>query len=132
MDVVKTNVLELGGEVKVESKLGMGSTFRVILPLTLAIIDSMVLSYSNEKFVIPLGQVFETLRPTPEMLQHNTSIGETLMVRSENIPLFRLGDFFGLKNHFERGHGRLAIVVNMSQRVTHCVCRGSRARLLSS
>lgn len=98
MDVVRTNINELGGEIFIESELGKGTTFKIVLPLTLAIIDSMVLTYSKEKFVIPLNHVFETLQPTPEMVQYNTALGETLILRGENMPLVRLGDFFGIKN----------------------------------
>jgi two-component system chemotaxis sensor kinase CheA len=98
MDVVRTNIAELGGEIQTESQLGIGTTFRVILPLTLAIIESMVTTYSNEKFVIPLNHVFETLNASPSMVQKNSNLGDILMLRGENLPLIRLGDFFGLKS----------------------------------
>jgi len=97
MDVVKTNIHELGGEVQIESKLGMGSTFRIVLPLTLAIVDAMILTYANEKFVVPVNQVFETVKPDKNNIRHST-LGDILLLRSENLPLFRLGDFFSIKN----------------------------------
>lgn len=97
MDVVKTNILQLGGEVQIESKLGFGSTFRIILPLTLAIVDAMILMYSNQKFVVPVNQVYETVKPDKDSIR-NSSLGDILILREENLPLFRLGDFFSIKN----------------------------------
>lgn len=98
MDVVRTNIKELGGEITIQSELGKGTTFRISLPLTLAIIDAMVLRYGKEKFVMPLGHVFETLQPRKEMLQETTNMGNVLLLRGENLPLYRLGDFFNIKS----------------------------------
>ncbi len=98
MDVVRTNILELGGEVQIESTLHVGTTFRLVLPLTLAIVDAMVISYSNERFVLPMNHLHETIRPTNTMIQKTDGLGEILMLRDENIPITRLGDFFSLKN----------------------------------
>lgn len=98
MDVVKTNIQDLGGEIQIESVVGKGSVFRIILPLTLAIIDGMVVTYGAEKFVIPLGHVHETLQPKTEMIQQTSGLGDVLMIRGDNLPIFRLGDFFGLKS----------------------------------
>lgn len=98
MDVVRTNIKELGGEITIQSELEKGTTFRISLPLTLAIIDAMVLRYGKEKFVMPLGHVFETLQPRKEMLQETTNMGNVLLLRGENLPLYRLGDFFNIKS----------------------------------
>lgn len=98
MDVVKTNIQDLGGEVQIESQLGQGTTFRIVLPLSLSIIDGMVVSASNERFVIPLGHVYETLGPRGEQIQQVTGVGDVLLLRGENLPLYRLGDFLGLKS----------------------------------
>ena len=110
MDVVKTNIQDLGGEVFIDSVLGKGSTFKVLLPLTLAIIDGMVLMNSSERFVIPLNHVHETLRPEPKALQNSSSMGDVLLLRGENLPLFRLGDFFGLKPE-QKTEDMIAIVI---------------------
>ncbi|MBC7427130.1 MAG: chemotaxis protein CheA, partial [Bacteriovorax sp.] len=64
MDVVKTNIAKLSGEVKVITEIGKGSTFKVVLPLTLAIIEAMVTKIGEETYIIPLGQVYESLSPT--------------------------------------------------------------------
>lgn len=97
MDVVKTNITELGGEVQIISELGKGTTFRIILPLTLAIIDSLIIMSGGQKFAVPLVHVHETLRPHANQIQTNKNLGETLLLRGENLPVYRVGDFFGLK-----------------------------------
>jgi two-component system, chemotaxis family, sensor kinase CheA len=103
MDVVKTNITDLSGEISIESNLGQGTTFRILLPLTLAIIDGMTLSFGGEKYIIPLNHVHETLQPNDKQIHKTTAMGDVLILREDNIPIFRLGDFFGkaskLKNH---------------------------------
>ena len=66
MDVVKTNIENLGGDVKLMSKLGEGSSFKIVLPLTLAIIEGIVIVVNDENFVIPLSQIYEFHRLGPE------------------------------------------------------------------
>jgi two-component system chemotaxis sensor kinase CheA len=98
MDVVKTNIQDLGGEVQIESKVGIGTTFRVVLPLTLAIVESMIVNASGHKFVIPMNHVHENLQPSEKSIQRDQGVEDVLMLRNENLPLLRLGDFFGLKS----------------------------------
>ncbi|MFN8943638.1 MAG: chemotaxis protein CheA, partial [Pseudobdellovibrionaceae bacterium] len=92
MDVVKTNITDLGGEVEISSQLGKGSTFRISLPLTLAIIESMIVRVENQKFVIPMAHISETLQPKDQI--QATQMGDVMMLRGENLPMFRLADFF--------------------------------------
>ena len=96
MDVVKTNITDLGGEVEIFSQLGKGSTFRISLPLTLAIIESMIVRVETQKFVIPMAHIMETLQP--KGLMQATQMGDVLMLRGENLPLFRLADFFSIQS----------------------------------
>ncbi len=97
MDVVKTNIEALQGEVQVETVLGEGTTFKVILPLTLAIIDGMVVQNEGCRFVVPLSHVHETLKPAVEDVKHTTAMGEVLLLRGENLPLYRLNTLLGHK-----------------------------------
>ncbi|MCE3010979.1 MAG: chemotaxis protein CheA, partial [Proteobacteria bacterium] len=97
MDVVKTNIEQLQGEISIDSKVGVGSTFRISLPLTLAIIDGMVVKCGDEKFVIPLSQVHESLKPSGEDLKQTTGLGEILLLRGENLPLYKLGTLLSRK-----------------------------------
>lgn len=97
MDVVKTNIQELNGEIKIESKLGQGTKFTISLPLTLAIIQSLVVKYQEHRYIIPLSYVFETIQIRDYKPQFATGIGDVINLRGESIRLFRLGDFFSLK-----------------------------------
>ena len=115
MDVVRTNITDLGGEIIIDSVMDKGSTFRIILPLTLAIVDAMVVTYSSNKFVIPLSQMLETLSPTKEMIQKSTDLGEVLLLRGQNLPLIRMGDFFGLKSTTP-SEGMIAMVIAAGQK----------------
>jgi two-component system chemotaxis sensor kinase CheA len=109
MDVVRTNIHELGGDIQIESEIGKGTTFRISLPLTLAIIESLVVSYSHQKFVVPLGHVHETVSVSDHQVQ-NTALGDVLLLRGENLRVVRLGDYFGITSH-TKTEDLIAIVV---------------------
>ncbi len=98
MDVVKTNINELGGEIQIDSEVGKGTTFRVSLPLTLAIIESLIITYSNHKFIVPLGHVHETVSVKDYEVKYITGVGDVMLLRGENLRLVRLGDFFGIRS----------------------------------
>lgn len=115
MDVVKTNIEALQGEVLVETQLGAGTTFKVVLPLTLAIIDGMVVKNGSSRFVVPLSHVHETLRPTAGDIHSSTGMGEMLMLRGENLPLFRLSGLLGQRRAAETvAREQIAMVIRYS------------------
>lgn len=109
MDVVKTNIEALGGEVKVRSKVGQGSCFRLMLPLTLAIIEGMLIESGGQSLVIPKGQVQEVIRLDQNMLTKMTGRRPYLTLREEVIPFFKLEDDFGAVKKNE--HSPIAIIV---------------------
>ena len=112
MDVVKTNIEKLSGEVQITTVLGQGSTFKVFLPLTLAIIDGMTVKCGSDRFVLPLAHVHETLRPEANDIQFATGLGEVLILRGENLPLFRLDKLLNQKPDPKRNpNDGIAIVV---------------------
>ncbi len=116
MDVVKTNIQGLSGEVRVRTKKGEGSTFRVVLPLTLAIIEGMIVELSGNKFVFPMTQVQEILQPKRESITRVTGLGDMLTLRGEVMPVFKLGDALGVEHQFENvWEGIVAIVRNNGQ-----------------
>jgi two-component system chemotaxis sensor kinase CheA len=90
MDVVKSNIEKLGGEVKVMSKLGVGSSFKVILPLTLAIVDGIIATSNAEQFVIPLSQVNELTQISRDDIEEFTGGVELFRLRGDVLPLFYL------------------------------------------
>jgi two-component system chemotaxis sensor kinase CheA len=116
MDVVKTNIEKLSGEVRVTTVVGQGSTFKVVLPLTLAIIDAMVTMVGDERYIIPLSQIYESLSPTPDLLHHVNGVGECLKIRGEVLPLFRISKALGRKPSSKSVHEQIAIIVNSEQR----------------
>ncbi|MFZ4714723.1 MAG: chemotaxis protein CheA [Bacteriovoracaceae bacterium] len=96
MDVVKTNIQNLGGEVVIQSKVGIGSNFRITLPLTMAIIDGMVINSRENLYVLPLNQIHELIRADQKDIHHLSSAGSFLNLRGETIPFFQLSQKLGL------------------------------------
>ncbi|WP_407731212.1 chemotaxis protein CheA [Pseudocitrobacter faecalis] len=97
MDVVKRNIQEMGGHVEIQSKQGTGTTIRILLPLTLAILDGMSVKVCNEVFILPLNAVMESLQPRDEDL-HPLAGGERVLeVRGEYLPLVELWKVFDVQ-----------------------------------
>ena len=115
LDVVKTNVERLGGSVQLESTVGQGSCFRIILPLTLAIVDGMVVQVSEERYVVPIANVHETVQPRREDIHYVTGRGEMLTLRDRVLPLFRLSQLLKINLPADKvrdSHSSIAIVAN--------------------
>ena len=94
MDVVKRNIQEMGGHVEIQSKQGAGTTIRILLPLTLAILDGMSVRVADEVFILPLNAVMESLQPRDDDL-HPLAGGERVLeVRGEYLPLVELWKVF--------------------------------------
>ncbi len=86
MDVVKRNIREMGGHVEIQSKQGTGTTIRILLPLTLAILDGMSVRVADEVFILPLNAVMESLQPCEADL-HPLAGGERVLEVRVNICL---------------------------------------------
>ncbi|MDH5542526.1 MAG: chemotaxis protein CheA [Nitrospinota bacterium] len=111
MDVVKRNVEKLGGKVDVTTKSGVGSTFFIKLPLTMAIVDGMLVRVGDERYIIPTISIAESIRPTKSQLTTVVEKGEMVNVRGELIPLVRLNRLFGCSNGNKDVTESLVIVV---------------------
>ena len=98
MDVVKRNIQEMGGHVEISSKQGKGTTIRILLPLTLAILDGMSVRVANEVFILPLNAVMESLQPLADDLKPLAGGERVLEVRGEYLPLVELWNVFDVKN----------------------------------
>lgn len=97
MDVVKRNIQEMGGHVEIQSKQGAGTTIRILLPLTLAILDGMSVRVADEVFILPLNAVMESLQPREDDL-HPLAGGERVLeVRGEYLPLVELWKVFDVE-----------------------------------
>ncbi|MGL5387473.1 MAG: chemotaxis protein CheA [Serratia sp. (in: enterobacteria)] len=106
MDVVKRNIQEMGGHVEIHFQAGKGTAIRILLPLTLAILDGMSVKVNEEVFILPLNAVMESLQPQAEDL-HPLAGGErVLQVRGEYLPLvelFRVFEVDGAKTEATQG-----------------------------
>ncbi|MFP1907827.1 chemotaxis protein CheA [Lonsdalea quercina] len=98
MDVVKRNIQEMGGHVEIYFQKGKGTTIRILLPLTLAILDGMSVKVNGEVFILPLNAVMESLQPQSEDLYPLAGGERVLQVRGEYLPLIELYQVFDVEN----------------------------------
>jgi two-component system chemotaxis sensor kinase CheA len=109
MDVVKTNIEALGGQVKVRSKVGQGSCFRLMLPLTLAIIEGMLIQAGGQNLVVPKKQVQEVIKIDESHITRMTGKVPYLSSREDILPLFYLGEELGSQ---DSSRDAIAIIIS--------------------
>ena len=98
MDLVLDHIQTLRGKVEIESEPGAGTTFTILLPLTLAIIDGLLVRIGDDRYIIPTLAVCESFRPRAGMISTVHERGEMITVRGRQTPLLRLGNFLGVKS----------------------------------
>jgi two-component system, chemotaxis family, sensor kinase CheA len=113
LDVVKKNIHDLKGSIDVISEIGRGTTFRIILPITLAIIQALIVRVARQLFAIPLTSVAETLRIQAREIQ-TVEAREVLALRELTLPLVRLADAFALDSEQDWPERKLFVVVTRS------------------
>jgi two-component system chemotaxis sensor kinase CheA len=96
MDVVRRQITGLRGRIDIQSAKGRGTTFLLRLPLTLAIIDGLIIGVGAERYIMPINSVREMLRPAPEMIFTMEGRAEMAMVRGELLPIVRLDRRFAI------------------------------------
>ena len=111
MDVVRRNIQEMGGHVEIRSEQDKGSTIRIILPLTLAILDGMSVKVGEEIYVLPLSTVMESLRPAENALYRMAGNERMLQVRGEYLPLIELHQVFDIKSDVVEPQQGVAVIV---------------------
>jgi len=116
MDVVKRNIEGMGGTVRVFNQPGRGSRFIISLPLTLAILDGMIVRVGRENYIIPITSIIETLRPRPEDVRHVEGHSDVISVRGEFIPLVHLYQIFSVKGAEHEPSKGLVVLVESGQR----------------
>lgn len=111
MDVVKKNIQSLGGRIQVESEPGKGSTFKVNLPLTLAILDGQLVKVGSETYIVPLITIVESLQAKPELI--NRVSGDMLLyrLREDNVPVIPICNLFNITAENEQVENALLVVV---------------------
>jgi two-component system chemotaxis sensor kinase CheA len=112
MDVVKTNITKLGGIIKLDTGIGIGTTITIMLPLTLAILDGLDIAVGETKYILPLSSIVESLQPTAEMIKRiGDGTQDLLMLREEFIPVVRLHQLFDIvPKHTALEKGMLIVV----------------------
>ncbi len=110
MDVVRKHVMKLRGRIDVQSRPGEGTTFLLKLPLTLAIIDGLVVGVGGQRYIVPIFAVREMLKPPEDSISTVQGRQEMAMVRGSLLPLVRLHQRFGVKPRFENPWDSLLIV----------------------
>jgi two-component system chemotaxis sensor kinase CheA len=113
MDVVRQNISKLRGRVEVTSTVGQGTTFLLKLPLTLAIIDGLVVGVASQKYIVPLYSVLEMLRPSREACSTVQNQGEMVLVRGSLLPIVRLDRCFRVQARAQHPADGVLIVAEL-------------------
>jgi two-component system chemotaxis sensor kinase CheA len=112
MDVVKTQITSLGGRISIESTTGVGTKFSISLPLTLAVLDGMVITVAGETLVIPLNAIVETLSLTASDLKPVGPNQVVLSVRNKFVPVLDLGKELGYRDALSIEKGAIALLIS--------------------
>ncbi|ATX76908.1 chemotaxis protein CheA [Reinekea forsetii] len=121
MDVVRRNIEALGGHIVIESQAGVGSTFRIQLPLTLAIVDGMCVAVGEQVFVLPLVHIVESIQPSLDQLK-TLSNQRLIKVRGEYLPLLDLYQLMALEPiNINPDQGIVVLIETSKHRFGLCV-----------
>ncbi len=116
MDVVRSNIVSLGGRVEIASVAGRGTTMTVRLPLTLAILDGMSVACGEEVFILPLNYIVESLRPAPDAVKTITGRGRVVHIRGEYLPVVSLGEVMNIERKAAAEHEGILVILETGQR----------------
>lgn len=111
MDVVKRNIQEMGGHVEISCRPGLGTTIRIVLPLTLAILDGMSVKVGGETFILPLNCVMESLQPKSEDIHTAANADRVMHVRGEYLPLLEMHRVFNVADALQEPTQGIAVIL---------------------
>ena len=117
MDVVRNNIMDLGGQIDVQSVTGEGSTFIIRLPLTLAILDGQLVKVGDDIYVISLHSIIESVQVEPAFVNIVPGGKELYRYRDEYLPIIRLHDIYNIENANSNLQDGLLIIVDANQRI---------------
>ncbi len=116
MDVVVQNIQQIGGTLDIESTPGFGSIMSLKIPLTLAIIDGIVMETGNSSFVMETGVIKEFVRVKEEMMIHEPDGDEYIMIRGECYPVVRLGKWYGMTEYKESVEDGVMLILEVEEK----------------
>ena len=116
MDVVVQNIQQIGGTLDIESTPGFGSIMSLKIPLTLAIIDGIVMETGNSSFVLETGMIKEFVRVKEDMMIHEPDGDEYIMIRGECFPVIRLGKWYGMTDYREAVEDGVMLILEMDEK----------------
>jgi two-component system chemotaxis sensor kinase CheA len=117
MDVVRRNIDALRGRIEIVSERGKGTTFRIKLPLTLAVLDGLLVGVGKERFVMPTTAVRESLRPLPAQVHMVQGEPRLVQVRDSLLPLVSLGELFRLPHETDPCQATVVVIEDAGTRV---------------
>ncbi len=115
MDVVKNAVTALGGRVSISTIPGSGTTFSIVLPLTLAVMDGMVISVAGQTMVAPISSIVESIRPESGAVEDIGTSDRLLSIRGKYVPIIEVADHLGLPSNKQTKKGEVLLLVETEQ-----------------
>jgi two-component system chemotaxis sensor kinase CheA len=115
MDVVRSNIQDLGGRISLKSVRGRGMTIQLALPLTLAVMDGMVIKVSQQTYVMPLSAIVECLRPSAAEISNLIGTQGMLQLRGEFVPIILLGDLLDIGGSSSASGERVVIITDAGE-----------------
>ncbi|QQA41893.1 chemotaxis protein CheA [Pelagovum pacificum] len=119
MDVVKTAIHSLGGRVTISTVQGEGTTFSIVLPLTLAVMDGMVVNVAGQTMVVPIASIVETIRPGPGDLHRFGVGGWLLSIRGSYVPIVDVASSLGQTSALAEVNDQVLLLIQ-TERAQHC------------
>ncbi|WP_153770464.1 chemotaxis protein CheA [Labrenzia sp. CE80] len=98
MDVVRRNIVSLGGRIQIQSQPGHGTRLNMLIPLTLAVLDGMIVAVGNQRYILPITSIVESFRPSPSQMRRLDDWTQVVQIRGEFIRIVRLCDLFNVEN----------------------------------
>jgi two-component system chemotaxis sensor kinase CheA len=117
MDVVRRNIEALRGRIEIRSERGQGTTFLIKLPLTLAVLDGLLVAAGRERFVLPTAAVRESLRPQPAQVHSVSGQPRMMQVRNTLVPLVFLGELFGIDHIADPSQATVVVIEDEGRQV---------------
>jgi two-component system, chemotaxis family, sensor kinase CheA len=112
MDVVRSNIQDIGGRISLKSERGRGMTITLALPLTLAVMEGMVIKVGQETYVMPLSTIVECLRPQRSEISALVGTRGMLQLRGDLVPIVHLADLLDVSSNADDSEERVVIITD--------------------